>query len=418
MGRLIRNAEFQDIAVKMLLILLAASVLLCVLCIVQTNTIHRKLVDQSAAILGKAIAVHPEIEKDIVGALLKQAGIADIERGRAVLAKYGYDASAPVSVDPILGGMTQEALLFALGFMLVFAAALYLVTAKGYVHIYGKVRVISGAAEKVVDGNFTVQLPAGEEGEFDILGHRFNQMANRLRLNVEQLMAEKVFLKSIISDISHQLKTPLSSLIVYNDLMAADENMDAVQRGNFIGLERQQLQRLEWLIQSLLKMARLEAGSIEFRREKVLLGDVAQSAAAALGTLAADAGVSVSIRELHSGTVFTGDEAWLTEAVINILKNGIEHSKPGGAIEIRLEQTPLTSTIAIDDHGEGIDSADLPHIFERFYRGSNNVKPNSIGIGLALAKAIVEGQGGSISVRSEKGRGSEFTVTFLRTMGE
>lgn len=418
MGRLLRNAEFHDIAIKMLFLLLAFSALLCILGIVQMNLVHNRVTEQSSAIVGKALAAHPELERDIVGAVLTRANAADIERGRAALAAYGYTESAPVSVDPMLSGLTPETLLFVLCFMAVLALILYGLMAQGYARIYGKVRDISRAAEKVVDGNFAVQLPSGEEGEFEILGHHFNQMANRLRLNVEQLMAEKVFLKNTISDISHQLKTPLSSLILYNDLMAADADMDEAQRGNFLELGRQQLQRLEWLIQNLLKMARLEAGSIEFRKDRVLLSNVAEGAAAALGTMAGEAGVSLRMRELHAGSGFKGDEAWLTEAVINILKNGIEHSMPGGEIEIILDQTPLTASITVTDHGEGIDRAELPHIFERFYRGSHSVKPNSIGIGLALSKAIVEGQGGSISVRSEKGRGSEFIVTFLKTLGE
>lgn len=418
MGRLIRNAEFRSIAVRMLLLFLIAAAVICGLCVLQTRLIHERVVEQSAAVVGKAIAARPEIEKQIVSAMLSPASASDVARGRAALATYGYDEYAPVGADPILARLTQGVLAIALCFLLALAAAVCFLLAQGYARIYGKVGAISAAAEKVVDGDFTAQLPSGEEGEFEILGHRFNQMANRLKLNVEQLTAEKVFLKNIISDISHQLKTPLSSLIVYNDLMAADSNMDAAQRGNFLNLERQQLERLEWLIQSLLKMARLEAGSIEFRHEDVKLIKVAESAVSALGAMAQEAGVTLAIREAHAGASFTGDEAWLAEAVINVLKNGIEHSSPGGTIEITLDQTPLTATVSIADHGEGIGRADLPHIFERFYRGSQAVKPNSIGIGLALSKAIVEGQGGSICVKSERGRGSEFTITFLKTLGD
>jgi signal transduction histidine kinase len=129
--------------------------------------------------------------------------------------------------------------------------------------------------------------------------------------------------------------------------MAEDENMDAAQRQHFLVLGHQQLQRLEWLIQNLLKMARLEAGSIEFRREQVMLRDVAESAAAALDTMAIEAGVTVKLLEDHADAQFTGDGAWLAEAVIKILKNSIEHSKPGGTVDIALEQTPLTAAISI-----------------------------------------------------------------------
>jgi signal transduction histidine kinase len=318
----------------------------------------------------------------------------------------------------MLKGALPGMLLPALAFILLLSAAALLLTARGYAGVYKKVREISNAAERVVEGDFGAALPSGEEGEFEILGHRFNQMANRLKLNVEQLVAEKVFLKNIVSDISHQLKTPLASLIVYNDLLREDAGMDDAHRQEFLEMGSQQLARLEWLIQSLLKMARLEAGSIEFRREKVELRAVAEEAAAALKTKADEAGVSVQITEKHPGIAITGDAGWLAEAVINILKNGIEHSHQGGAIEIAVDQTPLTSSISVTDHGEGISREDLPRIFDRFYRSAAGVKPNSIGIGLAMSRAIVEGQGGSITVKSEKGKGSEFTVTFLRTLGE
>lgn len=418
MGRLFRNAEFKSIALKMLAAMAVAAALLCMLCALQMSWLHGRAVEQGAAIVGKAIAAHPEFERDIIDAVTMPAGQADIERGRQALAAYGYSENTPLGIDPLLSDVLPATLAAAATFIALVAAALLLVTAQGYSRIYRKVNTISEAAEKVVDGNFGILLPAGEEGEFEVLGHRFNQMANRLKLNVEQLTNEKIFLKNIISDISHQLKTPLSTLVVYNDLMAEDEGMDTEHRRDFLAMGRQQLQRLEWLIQSLLKMARLEAGSIEFRKEPVMLKEVAESAATALQTMAGEAGVSVAVRERNAGAGYTGDAAWLTEAVINIVKNAIEHSGQGSTVEILLDQTPLTASVTVADRGEGIDRADLPHVFDRFYKSARTVKPNSIGIGLAMSKAIVEGQGGNITVKSEKGRGSEFSIVFLKSLGE
>jgi signal transduction histidine kinase len=416
--RLLRNAEFRSTAAWLFALFAAAAVLLGFLCSWQVSSLHKRVIEQSSALLGKVVAAHPELEQEIVSALLSPASPVEIEKGRAVLASYGYDAASPVSIDPMLGGTLPGMLWAGLAFMAVLLASALALTARGYARIYRKASDISAAAEKVVDGDFSTLLPSGSEGEFEILGHRFNQMANRLKLNMEQLTGEKIFLKNIISDISHQLKTPLSTLVVYNDLMAEDTGMDEEHRRNFLEMGRQQLQRLEWLIQSLLKMARLEAGSIAFRKEKLLLKDVADQAAAALETLAEEAGVTVLVKEQHTSAEFTGDAGWLAEAVINVLKNGIEHSKAGGTIEIMIDQTPLTSSVSVIDHGEGIERADLPRIFDRFYRSTQNVKPNSIGIGLAMSKAIVEGQGGSITVKSEEGKGSEFTITFLKTLGE
>lgn len=418
MRGILRNGEFKGAAAGMLALFAAAAAILCALCAWQLDVLHMRFADRSAALVGKAASVRPELEQEFIRALLSPASPEEIEGGRAALAAYGYAASSPLATDPMLAGALPGALWAALAFMAVFAAAALGLLTRGYAYVYEKVRRIAGVAERVVDGDFSATLPAGFEGDFEILGHRFNQMADRLKRNVERLTREKVFLKNVISDISHQLKTPLATLVVYNDLLREDKSMDEAKRGDFLELGRQQLQRLEWLIQSLLKMARLEAGSVAFRREKAKLRGVADAAIATLKTMAGETGVAVTVRELHEGAEFTGDAEWLVEAVINVAKNGIEHSAPGGRVEITIDQTPLTSSIVVTDHGEGIAAADLPRIFDRFYRSTAGIKPNSIGIGLAMAKAIVEGQGGSITVKSEKGKGSEFTITFLRTLGE
>jgi signal transduction histidine kinase len=418
MRGMLRNGEFKGAAAAMLALFAAAAAILCVLCARQVNALHARFADQSAALVGKAVSAQPELEGEFIQALLSPASPEDIEKGRAALAAYGYSASSPAATDPMLSGALPGTVWAALLFMAAFAAAALGLLAHGYANVYGKVRRIAGAAERVVDGDFSATLPAGFEGDFEILGHRFNQMANRLQRNVERLTEEKVFLKNVISDISHQLKTPLATLVVYNDLMREDAGMDEARRADFLELGRQQLQRLEWLIQSLLKTARLEAGSVAFRHDKATLGSVAHTAAATLKTVAEETGVAVTVRELHEGAEFTGDAEWLAEALINVVKNGIEHSASGGTVEISTDQTPLTSSIIVADRGEGIAAADLPRIFDRFYRSTAGVRPNSIGIGLAMAKAIVEGQGGSITVKSEKGKGSEFTITFLRTLGE
>jgi signal transduction histidine kinase len=234
-------------------------------------------------------------------------------------------------------------------------------------------------------------------------------MANRLENSLSVLKREKVFLRNMISDISHQLKTPLSSLIVINDLLLEDKNMDLNMKQNFLEKERTQLERMEWLTINLLKVARIEAGAIEFKKEKVLLKDILNIALSALNHRLENQVLEI---EGDENAIFYGDKEWTGEALINIIKNAIEHNR--GKINISLEETPLFSSIIVRDNGEGIDEKHLPHIFERFYKVSSEVKPESIGIGLNLAKLIVESQGGTISVKSKKNEGTEFTMTFLK----
>ena len=274
---------------------------------------------------------------------------------------------------------------------------------------YRKVRNVSYAAEKVVEGNFNYLLAEDGEGDFNILNHQFNQMANRLENTVDSLSKEKIFLKNTISDISHQIKTPLSSLIMLNDIMISDLDMDRETRLKFLEKNSLQLDRMEWLIINLLKVARIEAGAIDFKREEVYVKDIIENSINALSINLKDFKIDI-VGKKDASIKIDGD--WTEEAIINILKNASEYGRE--KIEIEISESPLFTSISIRDDGLGIDDRDKPHVFERFYRSSNDIKPESIGIGLNLSKLIVESQEGTISLKSKKNVGSEFIITFLK----
>ncbi|MCC5427797.1 sensor histidine kinase, partial [Clostridium botulinum] len=219
---------------------------------------------------------------------------------------------------------------------------------------------------------------------------------------------------NIISDISHQLKTPLSSLIMFNELMK-DENMPIEDRKNFLKLSDEQLRRMEWLIINLLKIGRLEAGVVEFRRENNPLYVTVNKALAGLSEKAKEKSQQVIV-DIDEDVYFKHDMDWTAEAISNIIKNSIEHTDNYGQIKINCEETPISLTISIKDNGEGIPEKLQNKIFERFYKGENSVNPSSIGIGLSLTKSIIESQNGSIIVESEEGKGTEFIITFLKTV--
>ena len=236
-------------------------------------------------------------------------------------------------------------------------------------------------------------------------------MADRLKIALKYYKG-RIFLKDTISDISHQLKTPLSSLIMLNDLILQDKNMEEEVQRDFLEKTSIQLERMEWLIVNLLKIARIEAGAILFKKDKIKAIEPIKIALSTLSMNIDEKEQNIKIMG-NLESIFYGDKDWTAEAIINIIKNSIEHSEDGGIIEIFLEETPLFTNIIIKDYGEGIDKKDIPHIFERFYKVSSEIKPDSIGIGLNLSKLIVESQDGTISVKSEKGEGTEFIVTFL-----
>lgn len=402
-----RNEELKSVILKLIILQIVFALIVFFIVNVVMDNINKKIIERDTALVGSIIKNSPELKDEIIPYITKEVSDEDKLIGQEILKSYGYYESLNKSFQPILKG--NKLPIFISFLVLFFIVPLGLMIKGEYKKIYKKVQDVYNAAEKVVEGDFGVYLTEEGEGDFNILNHQFNQMSNRLENSLSILKKEKIFLKNMISDISHQLKTPLSSLIVINDLLLENGNMELDIRQNFLERERTQLERMEWLTINLLKVARIEAGAIQFKQEKVLLRDIINIVLSALSN-----GLEGQTLEIegNENAVFYGDKDWTGEALINIIKNSIEHGR--GKINILLEETPLFSSIIVKDNGEGIDEKHLPHIFERFYKVSSEIKLESIGIGLNLAKLIVESQNGTISVRSKKGYGTEMTVTFLK----
>ena len=265
--------------------------------------------------------------------------------------------------------------------------------------------------QEYLDGNRTARLECDEEGELYRLFHCVNALAAVLNAHAENEQREKAFLKNTISDISHQLKTPLAALNIYNGLMQ-DESMEPSERKEFVNLSEQELDRMEALVQSLLKMARLDAGSVvlEKRSENVaeILGDLKRHFAPR-----AKSEEKEIVLSGEENVFLCCDRVWVSEAVGNIIKNALDHTQKGCVIRLQWRALPSAVQILVRDNGCGIHPEDLPHIFKRFYRSRFSQDTNGVGLGLPLAKAIVEAHGGAIEVESERGRGTTFTLNFL-----
>ena len=403
-----RNEKFKSMFIKLILFQLIFSLIGFSFASLYINNINKKVIERDMALVGNIIKDHPQLKDELIPYITKEVKENEKNLGKEILKEYGYTLNNVKSQQPILKGISPK-MEISLSFMIIsFTLPLGYMLWKEYKKIFNKVQDVYNVAEKVVEGDFNVYLKEEGEGDFNILNHQFNQMANRLENSLEILKKEKTFLKNILSDISHQLKTPLSSLVVFNDILIEDENMDWELRKDFLEKERTQLERMEWLIINLLKVARIEAGAIEFKKEKVSFNELLYIPLNALIDKLEDIEINIIGNQ---EVFFYGDKNWTGEALINIVKNATEHG--GEKITIEIEETPLFSNIIIKDNGEGIDENHLPHLFERFYKVSNDVKPDSIGIGLNLAKLIVESQEGTISVKSKKGEGTEFIITFL-----
>ena len=262
-----------------------------------------------------------------------------------------------------------------------------------------------------IDGNYTVHLPQSNEGNIYQLLASVDQLATMLQAKNDTEQKTKEFLKNTISDISHQLKTPLSALMMYQEIIENEpDNPETVKEFSFkIGTA---LKRIEQLIQSMLKITKIDAGSIYFEKSNYSISNILNHAINELTTRANNEKKEIVINGDLEQMLYC-DIEWTGEAIGNIVKNALDHTDAGGKITISCERTPVMIRIFITDNGHGIAGEDIHHIFKRFYRSKNTSDSQGIGLGLPLAKAIVEGQGGILSVQSERLQGTTFTLSFL-----
>jgi len=274
---------------------------------------------------------------------------------------------------------------------------------------YDKIARLSQYLKRISSGEYFLDIRDNDEGELSILKSEIYKVTVMLAEQARLLNKEKIFLANSISDISHQLKTPITSMFVMTDLIR-DENLPQDKRVEFTQNINSQLERLQWLVTSLLKLSKIDAGTIEFKKDRLNVKDLINRSVEHLLIPMEIKNQTLEINgDENAG--FTGDLNWSSEAIANIVKNCMEHTPDGGKIKIAYSETPIFTMIEISDNGEGILKEDLPYIFNRFYKGKN-AHPDSIGIGLAMSKSIIENQGGSIEVSSKKDQGTQFTIRF------
>jgi signal transduction histidine kinase len=373
------------------------------------------VIRRDTALVGKLLAAQPEAGQEIVSAFTRQVTDAEETAGRREAARYGYEVGLPPAANPVLAG--RLALGAGLAAALIAASVLaFTLIALGALRrvLYG-VREVSDAVATIVAGNPSLRLPQGGEGELSALGHRVNQMAGRLLAALEQVQREKDYLKDFLTDVSHQLKTPLSSVRMFTELLLDGGSLDPGNRSDFLGKSLGQIDRMEWLIASLLACARMEAGAVELRMQSAPLQHTVQASLEGLRAQWTRAGVTVELRAPDDPVAVRHDPRWLGEALSNIVKNSIEHTPRGGSVQVAVEKTALLARVTVSDTGEGIDREDLPRIFDRFFRPRGSQGDASslagTGVGLALARVIVERHDGAVSVTSAPGSGTHFTVT-------
>ena len=262
-----------------------------------------------------------------------------------------------------------------------------------------------------ISGNKDVTIECNDEGELYRLFHEVNSLVAILNAHAENEKNAKKFLKNTISDISHQLKTPLAALNIYMGLIQDEaEELPTIQE--FSRLSEQELDRIEGLVQNLLKITKLDAGMIVLEKSLENVSEIAESVKKHFLFRASQEGKEICLS--GSGeTAFLCDRSWMMEAISNLVKNALDHTKEGDCIRMEWWVSASIVQITIKDNGSGIYPEDLHHIFKRFYRSRYSKDTQGIGLGLPLAKAIVEAHNGTIEVDSTLGRGTSFTMNFL-----
>lgn len=376
--------------------------------LVQARRDVAQLVVRDVALAGGAASGKAASELCI---LTEEIDPDDVAAGRQLLARVGY-ADAPLASYPyyrtLLWGRLLRLLVPVCGCFLLSAGVL--LGACGA--FYKRFAELTALADQIARGE-RPSVPACGEGDEARMRYAISAMAKRLQYSAASLKQDKEYLILFLSNISHQLKTPLSALRMYHEILLEKPQMDPQRRAEFLDRSRAQIDRLDWLIQGLLRSARLDAGVAVMRPRLACLLDTIQNAvspfteAARQRQVALTVAVPGSLKLLH-------DPDWVAEALANLVKNALEHTGAGDTVAITAQETPLTVQLLVEDNGEGMESTEIPHIFERFYRKSSKTHPDSVGIGLSLARNILEKNNADISVKSALGQGSRFTITFLK----
>lgn len=273
---------------------------------------------------------------------------------------------------------------------------------------YKSIARISEQIDLILHNADRIYVSDAEEGELSILQSEITKMTLRIREQNSSLKREKEHLADSLADVAHQLRTPLTSMNLILSLLA--ETPDEEERKDFLRESEEMLMQMDWLITSLLKLSRLDAGVIVFNKEQVDVKDLIHTSVHPF-LISMDIHNITLKTNLPENVTITGDSNWLSEAVKNILKNSIENAGDNGLIEIDCEDTPLFTEITIHDSGKGFEKEDLPRLFNRFYRGKNS-DAAGYGIGLALCKTIIMRQNGIIAAKNHPKGGAVFMIRF------
>lgn len=326
------------------------------------------------------------------------------------LVQYGYD----IKKDSFIKQNDSDNFVYTIGkiitLLISFVVLLYIFV-KYNIKNDNEIDKIIKCIEDINHKNYELKLDDISEDKLSILKQEIYKTTIMLKENAENSIKDKLDLKNSLQDISHQLKTPLTSINIMLDNIIDDPDMDISVRQNFIRNIKREITNISFLVQSILKLSKFESNTISFVRNKTKVKKIIEEVLKNVSNLCDLKDINIKVNNMCKKDI-NCDLKWQVEAITNILKNAVEYSKHGGKVLIECEDNNIYTQIKIIDYGKGMDKEDIQNIFKRFYKGKNSGK-DSIGIGLSLSKAIIEEDNGRVSVDSKKNKGTIFTIKYF-----
>ena len=405
--------ETRMLLCRLLAICLAAAAGLGILLLYMTNDFRKTMVEHDYGAAGYLVN-HPDT--NVAAAFTKDKMDSDIEAGRRLLKEAGYHENTdPRLIPAACAYLKHTAALFG-GMLFSIFLAVFLTV---WIYIRKQNKAIAKAdtvITRFLSGDTGQRIDSEETGDWYSLFHRINELASILSAQAEHEKQTREFLQGMISDVSHQLKTPLAALKMYDEIMA-QEGTDRETILAFSQKSLREIRRVEDVVYTLLKIARLDAGTVRMEKAEENLEMLLKDVTERFETLATQDAKEIVLSGSSDVSLYC-DALWMSEALGNVVKNALEHTGRGGKVVISWERTPLLTNIIVEDNGTGIHQEDIHNIFKRFYRSRYSQDTHGIGLGLPLAKSIVEAHQGTVSVTSRVGRGSRFVLSFFHLTKE
>lgn len=404
---MINKESLKKVVITGLILILISSLTIFIVLTIQYKN-YEKIVNLTVSnLIDEIMEKYPETDEQ---ELIRIINSENQEQKDEVLSKYGYTNNISY-IKELENSMNTSiriniAIIVLLGVIAIIVALIY--TNKRDKSL----RSINKYLDKVNNGNYELKIEDNGEDEISRLRNELYKTTILLRESAENSEKEKTNLSNSLADISHQLKTPLTSIRIMLDNIEENPNMDEKTRNEFIEEISRQIDWISSLVISLLKLAKFDAGAIIMQDTQINVKKLIDNVINNLAIMIDIKNIKIE-EKIDEDVILRADYNWQLEALTNIIKNCIEHSKEDSKIKIEVENNSIFVKIKITDEGEGIEKEDLSHIFERFYK-SKQVSENSIGIGLSLAKTIIEKENGYIKVDSELGKGTTFEIKYLK----